>query len=113
MPELDNQLKKGILSIIVLNLISSRDMYGYEIIQELDALSDGYYRLKEGTLYPVLYRLEDSGYIENYRIFQEDERKVPRKYYKITLKGQETLDEQLVFWKYFDHITNKVLGINK
>jgi PadR family transcriptional regulator PadR len=40
-------------------------MYGYEIIQELDVLSDGYYKLKEGTLYPVLYRLEDSGWIES------------------------------------------------
>jgi PadR family transcriptional regulator PadR len=65
LPELDNQLKKGILSIIVLKLIGDRDMYGYEIIQELDVLSDGYYKLKEGTLYPVLYRLEDSGWIES------------------------------------------------
>lgn len=108
LPELDNQLKKGILAIIVLKLIGDRDMYGYEIIQELDVLSDGYYKLKEGTLYPVLYRLEDSGWIESYRILQE-ERKVPRKYYKITNQGSAALKEQLDFWKYFNDKTNKVL----
>lgn len=109
MPELDNQLKKGILSIIVLKLVGERDMYGYEIIQTLDEISDGYYKLKEGTLYPVLYRLEDSGWIESYRIIP-DERKVPRKYYRITQNGIEVLKEQIALWKYFDETTNRVLG---
>jgi PadR family transcriptional regulator PadR len=111
LPELDNQLKKGILSIIVLKLIGSRDMYGYEILQKLDELSQGYYKMKEGTLYPILYRLEDSGWIENYRIMPEEERKVPRKYYRITESGREALLEQIAYWKYFDQITNKVLDI--
>lgn len=111
MADLDNQLKKGILSIVVLKLIRERDMYGYEIIQELDSLSAGYYKLKEGTLYPVLYRLEDSGLVENYRVFDQEERKVPRKYYKITDEGRRSLEEQLQIWSYFDSITNKVLGM--
>lgn len=111
MPELDNQLKKGTLTIIVLNLISNKDMYGYEIIQLLDEWSDGYYKLKEGTLYPILYRLEDSAWIESYRIIPEEERKLPRKYYRITEKGMEVLKEQLEQWKIYKKITNKVLGI--
>lgn len=111
MPELDNQLKKGTLSIVVLNLIAQKDMYGYEIIQILDELSEGYYKLKEGTLYPILYRLEDSGWIESYRIIPEEERKLPRKYYHITSKGAEVLKEQLELWRSFDKITNKVLGV--
>lgn len=111
MAELDNQLKKGILSIIVLRLIQSRDMYGYEIMQQMDELSGGYYKLKEGTLYPVLYRLEDSGWIESYRVVEEQERKVPRKYYKITEKGKEALTEQIGYWKHFDNITNGILGL--
>lgn len=109
LPELDNQLKKGILSIIVLKLIGERDMYGYEIIQTLEEISEGYYKLKEGTLYPVLYRLEDSRWIESYRIMPEG-RKIPRKYYRITHNGMEALKEQIGFWKYFDMITNRVLG---
>lgn len=111
LPELDNQLKKGILSIIVLKLVSKRETYGYEIIQQLDEYSEGYYKLKEGTLYPILYRLEDSGWIESYRVFSEEERKVPRKYYKITEKGIETLQDQIDFWRRFDMITNKILDI--
>lgn len=110
MPELDNQLKKGILSIIVLKLIQRKDTYGYEIIQKLDELSGGYYKLKEGTLYPILYRLEDSGWIENYRVIEE-ERKVPRKYYRITEKGKKSLNEQLDIWKDFNGITNRVLEL--
>ena len=112
MADLDNQFKKGILAIIVLKLIGDRDMYGYEIIQQLDTLSDGYYKLKEGTLYPVLYRLEDNGWIESYRVIQEEERKVPRKYYKITSSGVKALSEQIDFWRHFNFITNKVLGLD-
>lgn len=109
LPDLDNQLKKGILSIIVLKLIGKRDMYGYEIIQLLDEISNGYYRLKEGTLYPVLYRLEDNGWIESYRVIPEDERKLPRKYYRITTNGLNALKEQIELWKNFYGVTNKVL----
>ncbi|WP_072986374.1 PadR family transcriptional regulator [Clostridium cavendishii] len=111
MPDLDNQLKKGILSIIVLKLIAERDMYGYEIIQLLDKNSDGYYKLKEGTLYPILYRLEDNELIESYRVISAEERKIPRKYYKITLKGRESLKHQIALWKLFDSTTNKILCI--
>lgn len=111
LPELDNQLKKGILSIIVLKLIAERDMYGYEIIQLLDEISEGYYKLKEGTLYPILYRLEDNGWIENYRVIPEEEKKLPRKYYRITHSGITALKDQIDIWKYFNGITNKVLDI--
>lgn len=111
MPELDNQLKKGVLSIIILKLIQRRDTYGYEIIQKLDELSGGYYKLKEGTLYPILYRLEDSGWIENYRVIEEEERRVPRKYYRITEEGKKALNGQLNLWKDFNGITNRVLEL--
>ncbi|MBD7911917.1 MULTISPECIES: PadR family transcriptional regulator [Clostridium] len=110
MPELDNQLKKGVLSIIVLKFISNKDRYGYEIIQELDQISRGYYKLKEGTLYPILYRLEDSGWIENYRVVSEDDKKVPRKYYRITEKGKEALNEQLETWRNFNNTTNSIFN---
>lgn len=111
MSDLDNQLKKGTLSIIILKLISERDMYGYEIIQLLDEISEGYYKLKEGTLYPILYRLEDNGFIESYSVVPKEERKIPRKYYRITPIGVEAYREQIALWKYFYGTTNKVLSI--
>src|SRR6056297_763147 len=55
------QLKKGVLEIIILDLLTEKDRYGYEIIKELAEKSGGYFELKEGTLYPILYRLNGNG----------------------------------------------------
>ena len=65
MTEVSRQLKKGVIEILILSLLSEDKMYGYQLIQELDTRSNGVFKMKEGTLYPVLYRLEDSGYIES------------------------------------------------
>lgn len=109
MDNLQKQFKKGILDIIVLNLLSENDAYGYEIISQLDASSDGYYLLKEGSLYPVLYRLEDKFFIESYRKEELAERAVPRKYYRITPEGMRHLIEMKEEWVQFSKITNKLL----
>jgi len=61
----------------------------------MEAKSDGYFSLKEGSLYPILYRLEDKGLIESYKNNFEGERKVPRKYYRITESGKDALNEML------------------
>ncbi|MBC8081466.1 MAG: PadR family transcriptional regulator [Gorillibacterium sp.] len=83
-----SQLKKGVLEILVLHLLSDSDMYGYQLISELDGRSNGFFKMKEGTLYPVLYRLEDAGYIMNYWEPESEKRGVRRKYYKITNEGK-------------------------
>ena len=88
---LNQQLKKGVLEIIILNIISKGDIYGYDLIRRLESDSNGYFTLKEGSLYPILYRLEDRNLIKNYRREAESGRSVPRKYYKITQQGQKTL----------------------
>ncbi len=91
MNEVGKQLKKGVIEILILSLLSREKMYGYQLIQELDSRSNGVFRMKEGTLYPVLYRLEDSGYIESCWEQDNDKRGVPRKYYMITDEGHEAL----------------------
>jgi DNA-binding PadR family transcriptional regulator len=85
--EVSKQLKKGIIEILILKLLSEERMYGYQLIQELDKRSNGIFKMKEGTLYPVLYRLEDSGMIESFWEQDTERRSVPRKYYKITEEG--------------------------
>jgi PadR family transcriptional regulator PadR len=105
------QLKKGTLEIIILSLISKKEMYGYEIIQQLEHTSNGYYALKEGSLYPVLYRLEDNKLIESYMFNEEGKRKVTRKYYKITKSGRDQINRYLEEWGNFVFVTNKILGI--
>lgn len=107
--ELNKQLKKGVLEIIILKLISKEETYGYEIIKYLETESEGYYAMKEGSLYPILYRLEDKDLIESFRSESLEGRKVPRKYYRITEKGKLVLKSQLEGWKYFLKVTNYIL----
>lgn len=91
MIEVGKQLKKGVIEILILSLLRDEKMYGYQLIQELDSRSSGVFKMKEGTLYPVLYRLEDSKYIESCWEQDNDRRSVPRKYYRITADGLNAL----------------------
>lgn len=109
MSKLNQQLKKGALEILILRVIERSDVYGYELIKTLEENSDGYFTLKEGSLYPILYRLEDKGFIESYKKSFEGERKIPRKYYKITQVGREALDEMIDTWHEFKgHMENMI-----
>lgn len=109
MEKLHKQLKKGVMEIVVLDLLSQKDAYGYEIITFLDETSNGYYKMKEGSLYPILYRLEDRGLIESFRKEIDNSRKVPRKYYRITENGKAELGLMRKGWKEHTRITNHIL----
>ena len=91
MNEVGKQLKKGVIEILILELLCETKMYGYQLIQELDSRSNGVFKMKEGTLYPVLYRLEDSKYIESCWEQDTEKRSVPRKYYRVTADGLSAL----------------------
>ncbi|MGF7058181.1 PadR family transcriptional regulator [Brassicibacter mesophilus] len=101
MSEIGKQLKKGVLEILILKLINRQDMYGYEMIQIMEDKSGGYFKLKEGSLYPILYRLEDEELIESYWNKDPAKRTVPRKYYKITKKGSAVLNVYIDEWNEF------------
>ena len=102
------QLKKGVLDMLVLRLLSNGEMYGYQIISELKTKSDGRFDLKEGTLYPILYRLEDDGMVQS-RWSEAKDRKVPRKYYLITDKGRQMLLEIERLWREICRSAAKIL----
>ena len=110
MSEIDKQLKKGVLEILILKLINCQDMYGYELIQIMEEKSGGYFKLKEGSLYPILYRLEDEELIESYWNKDNAKRTVPRKYYKITKKGSAVLNVYIGEWNEFLIATKNVLN---
>jgi PadR family transcriptional regulator PadR len=82
------QFKKGLLELGILKLLTESDHYGYSIIKEINTRSNNTLDLRDGTLYPILYRLEDQKIIESYWETQEGRGK-PRKYYKITEIGKE------------------------
>lgn len=101
----------GSTDLLILYLIYTRDMYGYEIIQELEDKTDGDFLFREGTLYPILHRLEKDKYLESYN--KKGDRGRARKYYKITETGKNFLEEEYNMWKDFIKAVDKVLDIDK
>jgi PadR family transcriptional regulator PadR len=103
----DREIKRGTLELLLLRLVRERRSYGYELASALHERSGGWIDLKEGTLYPVLYRLEDQGLIA--AEWDPPARGVPRKYYKITPKGRKRFDELTESWRAWVRVVNEVL----
>jgi len=94
------QLKKGVLEMLVLKLICDSPGYGYELLSRLKDGSEGMFSLKEGTLYPILYRLEDDGLIESEWLAGEG-RMAPKKVYSATAEGRRELERRVRVWGGF------------
>ena len=92
-------LLKGSSNSLLLCLIEQQPMYGYQIVKVLEARSQGYFKFKEGTLYPALYRLEKSGLITGQWQMLPNGRQ--RRYYYITDKGRSKLAAEKVQWQDF------------
>ncbi|HUU08059.1 MAG TPA: PadR family transcriptional regulator [Dehalococcoidales bacterium] len=93
------ELMKGSSESLPLCLIGQEPMYGYQIIRELEQRSRGYFKFKEGTLYPALHRLEEAGLITGR--WQTLPGGRYRRYYYITEKGQRALAEKMSQWRQF------------
>lgn len=91
-------MKKGVLDMLVLSLLRSEAKYGYQIIQEMKEKSEETFLLKDGTLYPILYRLEDDKLVVS-KWSEAAGKQVPRKYYEITEEGRKALAEIEAVWK--------------
>jgi len=94
------QLKKGVLEMLVLKLICQKPTYGYELLVQLKEQSSGRFALKEGTLYPILYRLEDEGMIRA-AWSQGEGRVTPKKMYEATVAGAEENKRRQQIWQEF------------
>lgn len=105
--QINKELLKGSTTILILSLLNRKEMYGYEMIKEIEVRSKGVFSFKEGTLYPILHGLENENYIESYWECGEGKRK--RKYYKITESGKKILEEKEIEWKLFTETVNGVL----
>lgn len=104
------QFKKGSLEMILLCLIGRRETYGYEIITDLNnsaASVLGYAR--EGTIYPILYRLQEAGLIQC-RLAPATANGGSKKYYSLTGKGSEVLDELIRFWTDYECSVNRFIA---
>lgn len=104
---MNTQFRKGVLEICVLALISKKDMYGYEIVQNISKVID----VNEGTIYPILRRLTKEGYFETYIL--ESSEGPARKYYKITELGNQNLNNLMNEWKEFVKAVNVLIDNDK
>ena len=100
-------LMTGSADSLLLCLIGQQPMYGYQIIKELEKKSQGYFRFKEGTLYPALHRLEKAGLITGKWQMLSGGRQ--RKYYYITDKGNRLLVVKRSQWRDFLTAMNLII----
>lgn len=106
----DKTLTYGNVDMLVLKLIESRDMYGYEIIEELEKQSDQTFRLSAGSLYPLLHNLESKNLVESYETEVSGKSPgKPRKYYRITEFGRKYLQEKSQEWEKYSSAINHIL----
>ncbi len=105
---MDRELLKGSLDIILLSLLSKKEMYGYEISKTIKRVSAEELTIGEGTLYPSLKRLEDNKLVESYLVKLEN-KEIRRKYYKITDLGITRLNEKLKEFNLIRTIINNSL----
>lgn len=103
----DRSLVSGSTAMLLLKLLSEKEMYGYEMIETLRERSENVFELKAGTLYPLLHSLEEKGLLESYE--REAAGKV-RKYYGITRDGRRYLAAKEDEWKTYQNAVAKVLG---
>jgi transcriptional regulator len=105
---LDRELKKGSAELLVLAILEARARHGYEISKIIEARSAGRLRFHIASLYPLLYRLEERGWIEGRWVEKAGERR--RRFYRLTAQGRKVLAAQRETWREFVLAVDLVTG---
>jgi len=105
---MNKELLKGTTEVMILKMLDIEPMYGYGMIKNFDVMSNGVFKFKEGTLYPLLHSLEKKKMIESYWSNPDGRR---RKYYRITNSGLTLLSEKKSEWQMFSSALNGLLEI--
>jgi PadR family transcriptional regulator, regulatory protein PadR len=103
---IEREFLKGSVSLLLLNLLSRGEMYGYEILPEASRRSAHAFEFKEGTLYPALHQLEKKGYLKAQWRTARNGR--VRKYYSLTSKGRKAGRE---YEKQWQHLTGAIAAV--
>ena len=109
-PPLDREVKKGSAELLILALLESRARHGYEISKLIEVKSEGALSFHVASLYPLLYRLEQRGWIEGRWVEKAGQRR--RRYYRITGEGRRVLARQRSVWREFVRALDRVAGIS-
>lgn len=105
--ELEKSLISGSTPLLVLKLLEDGDLYGYQMIEELRRRSDDTFRLRAGTLYPLLHSLEEKGLVSAYE--QTADNGKARRYYHLTKQGRDALKEKESAWNIYAQAVGRVL----
>lgn len=100
------ELLKGTADTLVLSTFVQGEMYGYQVVKEIERRSDGFFQLKEGTLYPILHRLEGQGLLQ--ARWETTPNGLERRYYALTDAGREALRDRLSEWAGFAKAVGRV-----
>jgi len=102
------ELKKGSAEFLVLALLEHQQRHGYELSKLIASRSKGVLRFHVASLYPLLYRLEDRGWIAGRWVEKDGARR--RRFYRITPKGKSTLEDHRKSWKAFVTAIGRIAG---
>ena len=105
---LDRELKKGSAELLILSLLEARPRHGYDLSKLIHARSDGRLTFHVDSLYPLLYRLEERGWIKGAWVEKAGERR--RRFYKVTADGRRVLAAQKKTWEAFVEAVRRVTG---
>ncbi len=106
--EYDREFLTGTVGVLILSLLSEREMYAYEMLQEADRRSAQAFRLKEGTLYPALHHMERSGLLK--ARWHDGPSGRARKYYSLTAKGRKQAESKKRQWISIAGAMRAILG---
>ena len=105
---LDRELKRGSAELLILSLLDARPRHGYELSKLIETRSAGELRFHIDSLYPLLYRLEERGWIKGTWVEKPAERR--RRFYKVTPEGRRVLAQQRKTWETFVEAVRRVTG---
>jgi len=106
---LTDELKKGSAEFLVMSLLEAEPRHGYELQKLIESRSKGVLTFHVASLYPLLYRMEDRGWISGRWVERAGERR--RRFYRLTASGRAILDAQRASWKEFVEAINRVSGL--
>jgi PadR family transcriptional regulator, regulatory protein PadR len=108
-PMLDRELKKGSAELLILSLVEQEPRHGYELSKLIEARSQGVLSFHVASLYPLLYRIEERGWIEGRWVEKAGQRR--RRYYRLTAPGAEVLASQRRSWRAFVEAIDRIVGV--
>ena len=108
-PILDRELKKGSAELLILSLVEDQPRHGYDLSKLIEARSGGVLKFRVASLYPLLYRLENRGWLQGRWVEKSGQRR--RRYYRLTPEGRRVLASHRRGWQVFVEAINRITEV--